>query len=314
MYPLVIRRLFIGLATLLTISVMVFIATEILPGDVASAILGQAATEESKAILRDQLGLNEPVVLRFFSWFARVLTGDFGISLASGQPVASLIWPRLQNTVFLAFVTTVIAVPLAVILGIVAAAYPNKLLDKSLAVGTLTIVSVPEYFVGIIAVMVFAIYWRLFPATIYTIDLSNIPAALYALTLPVLTLVAAVLAHIVRMTRSAMIDVLKSAYIEMALLKGLTKWRILLGHALPNAYGPIANVVALNLGYLISGVVVIEVTFTYPGLGRLMVDSAGNRDIPVVQATALIFCTAYILLNLLADLISIGTNPRLRNS
>ncbi len=306
------KRLFYGLLTLLVISVLVFAGTEILPGDVATAMLGQGATEESVAALREDLGLNRPASVRYFAWLGDFVQGDLGISTATGRPIAELINTRAKNTFILAVLTAVFAVPLAVFLGIVSAMYPDSLVDRSISISSLMLISVPEFFTGALLVFLLAVTWHLFPAVIYVSEFKSAGQMVHALVLPILTLTAATLAHMCRMTRTAILDVLRSGYVEMALLKGASKRRIILRHALPNALGPIINVIAVNLGYLVSGVVVVEAVFAFPGLGRMMVDSVTNRDIPMVQAVVMIFCVVYIGVNIVADLLVLLTNPRLR--
>jgi peptide/nickel transport system permease protein len=247
------------------------------------------------------------------SWLSRLVRGDFGKSLATGRSIAALVGERLWNTLILAILTTLFAVPLSVILGLLSASYPDSLLDRTISVSSLMLISVPEFFTAAVLVLAFAVTWRLFPAVIHVSQFSSPGQMLHALTLPILTLTASMLAHMSRMTRAAILNVLRSAYVEMAILKGLTKERIIFRHALPNALGPIINVIALNLGYLVSGVVVVETVFAYPGLGRMMVDSVTNRDVPMVQAVAMIFCATYVGINLVADLLVMATNPRLRS-
>lgn len=312
MLKLIVHRLALGVVALWVISVLVFGATEILPGDVATAILGQESTEESRAVLRKRLGLDRPVTERYASWLGGMLRGELGLSLATETPVSRIVGLRMTNTLILAVLTAVLAVPLSVGLGLLSAAYPGSAFDKSLAVGSLIVISLPEFVVGLLLVLLLAVHFKLLPTMTTTPDFTSVSGIVRALTLPALTLLASVQAHMIRMTRAAVLDVMQRPYIEMALLKGASKRRIILRHALPNALAPIVNVIALNLGYLVSGVVVVEVVFTYPGLGRLMVDSVAMRDIPVVQVTGMIFCTAYVLLTLAADVIAVLTNPRLR--
>jgi peptide/nickel transport system permease protein len=305
-------RILLGLLTLWAITVLVFFGTEILPGDVAEAVLGQAATEELKAALRAKMGLDRPLLTRYFSWLGGLLTGDLGRSLANDFPVAGIVAPRVMNTLYLAAVTAVIAVPLSIALGLISAAFPDRWFDRSVNVSTLFSVSVPDFLIALVLVIVFAVNLGWFPMMLKRINFNDFGSAMYALTLPVATLLLTMLAHMVRMTRATILDVLRSSYVEMAILKGASKRRIILRHAIPNAMAPIVNVVALNVGYLISGVVVVEVVFTYPGLGRLMVDAVGKRDLPLIQVTALIFSATYIIANILADIVAILTNPRLR--
>jgi len=314
----VLKRLGLGVVTLFVVSVIISGAVELLPGDFAQSILGQAATPETLAAFRKDVGLDRPPVERYFDWIGGVVRGDFGNSLAgagslggSRRPVAELIEPRLMNTLFLATVTAIIAVPLALMLGMLAALHRNSLFDRGVNVVTLTSISSPEFFVAYILMLLLANKARLFPALSSVNDDMGFFELLYRIALPVLTLVLVIVAQMMRMTRAAIINLLASPYMEMARLKGISPARIIFHHALPNAWAPIANVVALNLAYLIVGVVVVEVVFTYPGIGKLMVDAVSKRDVPVVNGCALVFATTYILLNLIADIVAIVTNPRL---
>jgi peptide/nickel transport system permease protein len=304
-------RLALGLLTLFVVSLIIFGATELLPGDFAEAVLGQAATPETVAAIRRQLGLDLPVHVRYVDWLTGVVQGDFGNSLAQrGRPVADMIGTRLGNTLFLAAYAAAMAVPLALILGILAALWRNSLFDRVANSSALTAISFPEFFVAYILIFVLAqAGW--FPSMARVPAGADLGEKLYRAFLPALTLTLVVTAHMMRMTRAAIINLLSSPYIEMARLKGMRPSRVIVRHALPNAIAPIVNVVAINLAYLITGVVVVEVVFVYPGLGQLMVDSVSRRDIPVVQAVALIFAAAYVLLNLTADVISTLSNPRL---
>jgi peptide/nickel transport system permease protein len=303
-------RLLFGLLTLFVVSVVIFGATELLPGDLARELLGQSATPETLAALREQLGLNDPAPVRYWNWLTGALQGDFGVSLANRRPIAELIAARLGNTLFLAAYAAAMAVPLSLVLGILAALWRNSVFDRAVNAGALTSISFPEFFVAYIL-----IFWLaqsgLFPSMVRISPATTFADRLYMTFLPALTLTLVVTAHMMRMTRAAIINLMAQPYIEMARLKGLSPVRVILRHALPNALAPIINVVALNLAYLITGVVVVEVVFVYPGLGQLMVDSVSNRDIAVVQAVALIFAAAYVLLNLLADVLSTLSNPRL---
>lgn len=309
---LIIQRLLLGIAILFVVSALIFIGTEILPGDVAQAILGQGATPELLENVRVRLGLNEPAPIRYFRWLEKLMTGDLGASMVSGADIGQLLGERIWNTLLLAGVTALIAVPLAILLGLLSAVKPNSLTDRTISAVSLALISIPDFLVAIVLVMIFAVKLSWLPA------IANLRPGLDFLTvarmmvLPVTVLVFTVLAHMVRMTRTAVINVLSSPATEMAILKGVPRWRLLLVHALPNALAPIANVVALNLAFLISGIVVVETLFNFSGLGRLMVDSVTTRDIPVVQVCAMIFCSVYVLLNLLADIVAIVSNPRLR--
>ncbi len=314
MWPIlkmVTQRLALGVVTLFVVSVLIFSSVEFLPGDIATEILGQAATPETVAQFRKDVGLDKPPVERYFSWLAGIAQGDFGKSLANQRPISELISSRLWNTLFLASMAALIAVPLAVLFGVLAALYRGSFLDRSINVMTLTTISFPEFFVAYILIMIFAVNLGVFPS------ISNIGPEtpfwdrVYRSVLPSLTLTLVVMAHMMRMTRAAIINLLASPYIEMARLKGITRSQIIIKHALPNALAPIINVIALNMAFLVVGVVLVEVVFVYPGLGQLLVDSVAKRDITVVQASSLIFAGTYVLLNLLADVLSILTNPRL---
>ena len=304
------QRLLLGVLTLFIISVVIFGATELLPGDLARELLGQSATEETLAALREQLGLNDPAPLRYWNWLAGVLQGDFGMSMATQKPISELVGARLGNMLFLALYAAALAVPFALLLGVLAALWRNSIFDRASNALALTAISFPEFFVAYTLILWLA-QSGLFPSMVRITGSTTTGYLLYMAFLPALTLTLVVTAHMMRMTRAAIINLLASPYIEMARLKGMSPIRVVLRHAVPNALAPIINVVALNLAYLITGVVVVEVVFVYPGLGQLMIDAVSNRDIAVVQAIALIFASAYVLLNLLADVLSTITNPRL---
>lgn len=307
---MVIGRIGLGLLSLLIVSLVIFFSVELLPGSYASAILGQTATPEAVAAMEEKLGLNQPAVLRYLAWLGGAATGDLGMSFA-GRPVMTVLGPRLLNTVTLAAITALIAVPLAIVLGILCARFRGRFIDRFLSTSTLASISVPEFFVAYVVMMVLAVKLQWFPSMAGIRNSMDFGEQLYRMVLPILTLLLVILAHMVRNTRAAILSVMASPYIEMARLKGEPEGRVVMRQALPNAIGPIASVVALNLAYLISGVVVIEVVFVYPGVGQAMIDAVRNRDVPVIQACALIFATAYIGFNLIADIISIVSNPRL---
>ncbi len=308
---MLIQRLSLGLLTLFVVSVIIFLAVSMLPGDAAQAMLGQAATEETVDALRKRMGLDQPAYIRYFTWLGGILQGDFGTSIANGREISELIGGRFVNTILLAVFAAVIAVPLAMILGILAALYRNSVYDRSVNVVTLSFISTPEFFVAYILILMISVKLGWFPSLANVSPDTPLLERLYKTFLPALTLTLVVVAHMMRMTRAAIINLLASPYIEMAALKGINKRRIITNHALPNAWAPIVNVIVLNLAYLIVGVVVVEVVFVYPGLGQLLVDSVQRRDLPVVQACCLIFAATYVLLNLIADILSILTNPRL---
>ncbi len=309
----ILKRLGFGAVTLLVISVIIFGAVEMLPGDIAQAVLGMGATEENVAAMREQLGLDRAAPVRYFEWLFGALTGDFGVSLVNRAPVGETIGPRFANTLFLAVYAAIIAVPIAIVLGVLVALFRNSIFDRVANVVTLTSISSPEFFLGYILILYFAVNVGAFPALAKLDDDMSLIEKLHRTFLPALTMVLVVVAHMMRMTRAAIINLLASPYIEMARLKGVPAWKVIVRHALPNSWAPIINVVALNLAYLITGVVLVEVVFVYPGIGQLLVDSVTKRDFPVVQACCLIFAATFILLNLAADVGAILTNPRLRH-
>ena len=313
------RRTATGILTLLVVSILIFVGTSVLPGDVANIILGQMATPESLAALRAKLGIDQPAHLRYFLWLGNFLTGDLGISKAGsgfgtvGTPISEMLAPRLWNTVRMAGAVALIAVPLSMTLGLLAAMYPGTRLDRAVTFTTLGLISVPEFLVATFLVLVVAVYLGWLPAVAYMSGNETGWQLVKALAMPTLTLVIVASSQIMRMTRATVLNVMSSAYIEMAILKGVPRSRIILRHALFNAVGPIVNVIALNLAYLVSGVVIVETIFAYPGLAKLMIDAVQTRDLPLVQACAMIFCATYIVLIFIADMASILSNPRLRH-
>ena len=312
MKQMVMQRIGIGLATLWVVSVIVFIATSILPGDVAQIILGQAATPETLAALRAELGMDQPGYIQYFSWLGNMVTGDLGTSKAGGATIESLIGSRIGNTMMMAGLVAAISIPISIVLGLWAAMHPGTWLDRIVTFGTLSTISVPEFFIATILVLVFAVKLHWLPSTIYLTGNETFLELFRALAMALFTLVIVVSAQMIRMTRAGILNVMNSPYIEMAILKGVPRRRIILRHALFNAIGPIVNVIALNLAYLVSGVVIVETIFSYPGLAKLMIDGVQTRDLPLVQACAMIFCGTYVILILVADVASILSNPRLR--
>ena len=313
MLRLIAQRLGLGIITLWAASVLIFVGTEILPGDLASAILQNSATPESLAEMRKELGLDRPAPVRYIEWLGNAATGDFGHSLASHRDVVEEIAPRLKNTVFLAVYAAVIAVPLAVTLGLMAAIWQGGIYDRLVNFVTLLTISVPEYLVGYILIKYLSVQFGWFPSLASVTPDTPFGERLVLMFLPVMTLVLVTAAYMMRMTRASVLNIMASPYIEMAFLKGLPKSRVVVRHAFPNALAPVISVIALTLAYLIVGVVVVEVVFVYPGLGQLMVDAVSKHDVPVVQASGLIFAAAFILLNLTADVLAILSNPRLRH-
>ena len=305
------QRFALGLLTLFIVSLVIASIVELLPGDITQAILGQTATPETVEAFRRELGIDRPVHERYIEWLRGMVTGDMGQSLANKREISELVGTRLSNTLFLGGFAAAIAVPLSLMLGLLAALYRNSIFDRGINLFTLTSISFPEFFVAYILILFFAVKTGWFPGISNVSTDLPLGDKLFRTLLPAATLTLVVVAHMMRMTRAAIINLLSSDYIEMAHLKGIRPMRVIFYHALPNAWGPIVNVIALNLAYLVVGVVIVEVVFVYPGLGQLLVDSVSKRDVPVVQACSMIFAGVYILLNLLADIVSIVTNPRL---
>ncbi len=310
---LILERFVLSIILLFAVSILIFGGLEALPGDFATTYLGQSATPQAVANIRQDLGLDRPVTTRYVEWLGNAVQGDFGTSWASKNSVSEQIGKRLGNSLFLAGFAAVISVPLAVGLGMVSVHFRNRMPDKIINVISLAAISLPEFFIGYLLILFFAVKFGMatFPATVY--DSMGFVDRLKAIALPTATLVLVVLAHMMRMTRAAILSVMSSAYMETAELKGLSAFRSIVKHAAPNALAPIINVVALTLAYLVVGVVVVEVVFVYPGMGQYMVDAVTVRDMPVVQACGLIFAAVYIFLNMMADILAIVANPRLRH-
>lgn len=309
---LILGRVLATAATLCIISVIVFFSTALLPSDAASVLLGQAATPEAVAGLRTAMGLDQPLYLRFIHWIMAFVQGDLGTSYANNMPVAQLIGTRLVNTLELAAITTVLAVPFSLLLGITAAIWRGTTYDRIVTICTIGVISVPEFLIATAAVLFFAVYLEWLPSLSLTTEIHSVGDLLRAFAMPVITLVLLVSAQMIRMTRAAVSDALASPYVEMAMLKGASRRRIVLRHALPNSLGPIANAMALSLSDLLGGVIIIETIFNYPGVAKLMVDAVTTRDLPLIQSCAIIFCLGYLILVTIADLVAILTNPRLR--
>ena len=310
---LVVQRIALGLLLLLAVSFIIFLGVEMLPGDTAQAILGQSATPVALENLREALGLNQPAMTRYLTWLGHALQGDLGKALTNGQDIAHGIGQRFGNTLFLAGCAGVIAVPLAIALGLIAARYNGRWPDKLISGITLATISLPEFVAAYFVIYLLTQVVHLFQPVSMVFPGMGLWAKLQAVALPVIVLVMVVLAHMMRMTRAAILNVMQSAYIETAELKGLSPMQVIWRHALPNAIAPIISVVVINLAYLVVGVVVVEVVFSYNALGQYLVDHVAKRDLPVVQAVGIIFAAVYIGLNILADVVGILANPRLRH-
>ena len=309
---LVLRRILLSAVTLLLVSLIVFSILEILPGDVATRILGRDATPEALGILRTQLGLDRPAAVRYISWLGGLLTGDLGSSLVSSRPIADILGPRIFNTLLLSLYAFVLYIPFTLVPAIIQALNRDRASDHALSVVTLVLLSMPDFLLATILLLTFVLWIPLLPAISLVDASSSAVEYLKAMTLPAVTLAIVMAVYAVRMLRDSLIEVLDSDYVRMAELKGLSRARVLLRHALPNALVPTLNVTALNLAYLIGGVVVVEKVFSYPGFGTLLVDSLQLRDLPVIEATVMIAALVYVAANLVADVAAILLNPRLR--
>ena len=313
MQRMIIQRILIGFVTLWVVSVLVFVGTSVLPGDVAEIVLGQTATPETLAAYRAERGLDQSLTIQYVSWVADMMSGDLGTSKAGGAAISDLIGARLGNTMMLAAIVAAISVPLSVMLGLLAAMYPATWVDRLLAFGTLSLISVPEFFIATFMVLILAVKLQWLPAIATLSPDDTFLDSVRGLAMPMITLIIVVAAQMIRMTRAGILNVMNSPYIEMAILKGVSRRRIIMRHAFYNAIGPIVNVIALNLAYLVSGVVIVETIFAFPGLAKLMIDGVQTRDLPLVQACGMIFCGTYVVLIIVADVAAIMSNPRLRN-
>jgi peptide/nickel transport system permease protein len=310
---LLLRRLAEAVATLAVIALLLFGGVELIPGDPARAILGQNATPESVANLRAALRLDRPVQDRFLEWAGAAAQGDLGRSILTGRPVAPDFAWRARNTLFLAGYAAMLSLPIAVMLGLVAALYRDTAVDRGISLGALATISFPEFFVGYVLLSVFALQLGWFPVLARVTPEMDFAERLHRCFLPAVTLSCLVGAYVLRITRASIVSVLDKPYIEMAQLKGASRAAIVFRHALVNAVGPIATVIALALAYMVVGIVVTEVVFTYPGLGQWMVDSVAKHDMNVILVCGLAFGATYVLLNLLADVAALLANPRLRH-
>jgi peptide/nickel transport system permease protein len=313
MAKLIFQRLVLGVLTLFAVSLLIFVCTQILPGDVASAVLGQGATPEALVVFRKELGLDVPAHLRYWNWLVGALQGDLGVAMTNKRVILQEVMPRLANTLFLAGYAALIAIPLAVGLGIFSAINEGRVADRLANLVTLVAISLPEFFIAYLLIIFLAVNVPWFPSLSTVFEGMPFKERIYQSTLPAITLTLLVASHMQRMTRSSVLAVMSTAYIEMAFLKGARRQRVITRHALPNAAAPIITVVAMNMAYLVVGVVVIESVFVYPGLGQLMVDAVAKRDVPVIQACGLVFAVVFVTVNTLADILVIMVNPRLRH-
>ena len=309
----ILRRLLLGIVVLILVSILVFLATQALPGDPARAILGRSATPASLAALRRQLHLDRPVIDQYWTWVTGLLHGNFGTSLAAQEPVSTLLAPKLVNSAVLVALAAVLSIPLSIAIGAYAALKREKSFDQASSNLLLALAALPEFVVGLVLVILFATTVTHVLPAVSTIPPGSRPWNNWlALILPTLALVIAVAPYVARIMRASMIEVLESDYVEMARLKGLPERTVLIRHALPNALGPVFQVIALNLAYLAGGIIFIEVVFNYTGIGGAIAEAVNNHDLPVIQALAILIAAVYVLLNLLADVATILVTPKLR--
>lgn len=308
----VLLRIASALLTLLLVSMVIFVAASLLPGDAAQEVLGQSATAEQVAALRQEMGLNRPAVTRYLDWLFSLLGGDPGRSFIAGMDVSELIGERLRNSLTLAGVTALVSVVLALTIGLASAIHRGSKLDRALNVVTLSLVALPEFLVATVFVLVFSVTLVWLPSIAMVSPDASWGETLRSLALPVACLACVVTAQMARLTRAAVADQLDRPYVEMARLKGVPFRRIILFHVMPNAAGPVLNAMALSLSYLMGGALIVETIFSFPGLASLMVNAVTSRDMPLLQSCAMIFCTAYLVLILIADIVAILANPRLR--
>ncbi len=313
MWKLIVGRIGQGMVTVIAISVLIFVLTQMLSGDVASAVLGHYAMPDTLAAFRKELGLSAPAHERYVNWLWGAMRGDLGISMTNQRIIIDVLLPRLKNTLFLAGYAALLAIPLSVCLGVLAAINEGKLIDKASNVLTLITISIPEFLIGYLMIILFVVNLEWFPSLATVYPGMTFGERVYITTLPAVALTLLVAAHMLRMTRNSVLSVMSSPYIETAILKGAKRRRVISRHALPNAAAPIVTVVALNMAYLVVGVVVLENVFVYPGIGQLMVDAVTKRDVPVIQACGLVFGIVFVVLNMLADVAIILVNPRLRH-
>ena len=310
---IILRRVGLGILTLFLVSVLVFAATQALPGDTARAILGRSATPERLKELRARLGLNEPATTQYAKWLGHIVKGDLGESLVAQEPVMTLLGNRIMNSAALVLVAALISIPLSIIIGSVSGLMRDRWFDSTVSLGSLALAALPEFVIGILLIMLLATQvFKIFPAVSRVNPSESIWSQMNMLILPALTLILAVAPYIIRILRASMIEVLESEYVQMARLKGMPESIVLRRHALPNAVIPAIQVIALNLAWLAGGVVVVEYLFNYPGIGSGLVDAVANRDVPVIQAIVLLIASLYVGFNLIADILTILVSPRLR--
>lgn len=310
---LFLQRLLLALFVLVLVSLIVFVMVELLPGDAATAYLGREATPEGLERLRVTLGLDRPAPERFLTWTGGLVRGDLGVSLARGEPINSFLWMRLRNSLVLGLTAALVGFPLAIGLGIIAGLTRDRLPDLLISTLSLIGMSLPEFVTATLLIYLFSIQWRLFPAVVLVNPDAPLTDLLPNIVLPILTLLIVLTAYILRVVRTSIIEVMRSDYIRVARMKGLTRFWIVLRHALPNALLPTLTIAALTIAWLIGGLFVIEAVFNYPGVGTLLLTAIHDRDLPLVQSIAMVMAVIYVLANLGADLLTLVLNPRLRS-
>lgn len=312
MLHMLFRRLVLGVVTVAVVTLVIFAGVELLPGDACTAFLEREAQGKLLEDCREELGLNRPAVIRYLEWAAGVLQGDLGRSADGQKDIADLVGPRLSNTLLLSLLTLCVGIPLPIILGTVAGLWRDRPIDLFVSTATIFAMTIPEFVSATLFIMVFSVWLGWVPGIVLVPAEAPASAFFPGIILPVVVLSLVMTAHILRMVRSSVIEVMAGDYVQMAVLKGVPRWTIVFRHALPNALLPAVNIIALTIAWLLSGVVVVEVVFNFPGLGRMMVDAISDRDLPVVQAIALVVAVVYVGVNLVADILTTVANPRLR--
>ena len=313
MFFLVIKRILLGLITLFIVSLITFVGVEILPGDACTTYLEREAYGAALEACYDRLGLNVTAYERYISWDAGVLQGDFGYSLSGDMKIYDVLGPRVKNSMVLASASILIGIPIALLLGIITALWRDKMPDIIISTIAIFSMTIPEFVSATLLILIVAIWLEWLPGIVIVPTGVSVYELLPNIILPVIAISMIMTAHMARMVRSSVIQVMASDYVQMAILKGVPYWKMVFKHVLPNALLPAINVVALTIAWLLGGVVVTEVVFNYPGLGRLVIESISNRDLPVVQALAIILASIYVSINLIADLMTLMLNPRLKS-
>ena len=313
MLILVLKRILLGLITLFIVSLITFVGVEVLPGDACTTYLEREAYGAALEACYKRLGLDIPAYERYVSWAIGVIQGDFGYSLSGEMKINDVLGPRVKNSLVLASASILIGIPIALLLGIITALWRDKMPDIIISTFTIFSMTIPEFISATLLILIVAIWLEWLPGIVIVPTGASVPELLPNIILPVIAISMIMTAHMARMVRSSVIQVMASDYVQMAILKGVPYWKMVFKHVLPNALLPAINVVALTIAWLLGGVVVTEVVFNYPGLGRLVIESISNRDLPVVQALAIILASIYVIINLIADLLTLMLNPRLKS-